>query len=336
MATHPGGQVERAIAILTTWRVLTTHQFAAFAGMSRKKVSPLLKSMLEAGLLERGVMKARFEIGRAIPYLWRLRRGEELSAWMKALSPQRAWGITLGGDMGAGGHDRHDILAAEIALRAAEVIPGLQGILGERAAGAKELFTDHPDTRIRGDVVIVREDGLRIVLEITTQPKIREVSKKMARWARMLGERGGPNATGVVVVFVAANHERTAGTLQSLKNNHDLALVAHAMGAAGPAPPEHVRMARAGVFLAHWQDWFPAQSFISEDFADLLVSYASAAGKWSQVRLAQSGPGGVPFVPPDDGRDWKVLLRARESFHAVPRWIDGPIRSEITPAVGPQ
>lgn len=326
-----GGRLERVIAALTTWRVMTTHQLIALDGTSPNNMHATLRAAYDAGLVERGILSARVELARSMPYLWRLRQGPELAAYMKAIGDQRALYITLGQELGAGGHDRHDIISTEIALRAAEVVPGLQGALGEQGAAAKVLLENAASERTRGDVVLYRHDGLRIVLEITTQPKIREVQRKMSKWGRLLGERGGPDGTGVLVIFVAANHERTQGTIAALQRNHDRALTPEGLAYAGnPAPPDVVRYARAGILVAHWKEWFPAQWFISEDFAGLRAHYATAPGRWGgTVAPARSeGPDAVEFAP-SVRADWAWMRKVRRSLLAVPQWSGGPVRSVI-------
>ena len=322
--TAPGGLVERVAALLLSWRVLTSQQIGALGSIVQSKVSSTLLAMMDAGLVERARMVAGSSRMVSTPYLWRLRvESKEFDRWFKTLSETQRKRLTLEVQGGAGGHDRHDVLVAEIALRACEVMPELQAIFGERSTPAKLLLDDHPQVRTRGDALIVRNDGLQIVLEFTAQPHIKEVARKMAQWGVLLGERGGPNATGIIVIFASGQY--TGDGLTQLKRNLDRALTADALGGSNPAPPEVVHAARRSVLVADWLDWFPSDWCISERFVDLEAYYAAGEGEFFATKVAvNEPPSGVPFRPTRTF-DWQWARRVRANSPAIPKWIEGPI-----------
>lgn len=319
-----GGPVERIVAALTSWRVLTSQQVSCFTQIEQKKANETLSKILRAGLVERGRMVSHFE-GVSTPAMYRLRKGRELDRYLERIGEERKATILLGQEAGAAGHERHDLLGAEIALRAAETVSGLQGALGERSAAAKDLLG--AASGARGDVVLVRRDGLRIVVEVTTQPRIEDVMKKMSRWGRLLAEFGGITKTGLVVVFVAANYDGAHGRLEALKKNFDKAMTAQALGSMGqPAPVSHVHTARSSVFVASCEEWFPAAWFISERFSRLSVHFSVVPGEWGEVALAEESDGGVAFRP-GPGVDWGHLAKVRHKLYGVPPFSGGPLIS---------
>jgi hypothetical protein len=336
----PGGRVERIAAVLAAWRVLTTQQICAMVSMDDSRVSRTLRAMMSAGLVERTQMTARFEISTNTPFLWRPRvTSVEWRQWLGSLDTRQHTAITMGVEGGASGHDRHDVLAAEVALRWAEITPSIQAILGERAASAEQLLGDHPDVRSRGDAVLVRDDGLRIVLEITTQPALGAVRTKMARWGRLLGERGGHHRTGIVVVFLAAAaHDHTGkqgASLTVIRRSLERAMTVEAVGDGRPVSPATVNQARRSVMVAHWQDWFPAPWYVSQRFADLAADVSLGDGRFVSVALGRPDVGvaggipGAPFAPP--GGNWQSIRRARRHVPAVPRWLEQPVLHRISP-----
>ena len=324
-----GGRLERTIAIFSSWRVLTSQQFSAISGMEPRNSRDFLTRLHRYGLLEQGHI-SRDGTDTRPPRLWRLRQGMELKGYLNALPDERKIRILNHIGIMSGGHDRHDLIAAEIAIRASETMPRLQGVLGERLSGAKELLPDQPDITSRGDLTIVRSDGLNIVIEVTTQPGVRTVKEKMARWGRLLGERGGVNNTGLAVVFLVANHEKEAGTLTTLQRSHDKALTPMGLEKEGnPASPNIVKAARASVFVAHMNEWFPSPWFISKDFVNLQIHYATKAGSWDHE--TRSLMNDLPFNPTNTNLDYNALQKSRERIHAIPDWTEGPILHTAEP-----
>lgn len=320
------GKVERVVAALTSWQVLTSQQLACFACVPVKKLDPVISAMFGAGLLERGRMVASFE-GIPVPAMYRLRKGKELDRYFKTIGEDRTKAIMFGQEQGAGGHERHDLLAAEIALRAAETMGGIQGVLGERSAGARDLLFDAPQTSVRGDLVIVRGDGLRVVIEVTTQPRIPDVARKMARWGRLLGERGGIDHTGVVVVFLAASHDGKHGRLDGLMRNFEKAMTPHGLSTGDqPAPASYVHAARSSVFVATSEEWFPERWFISERFCELRTHFSVQGTGWGEVALMEEEEDGVVFSP-TERIDWHYLEKVRRRVLAVPVFTGGPLVS---------
>ena len=331
LANTVGGRLERSVGAFTSWRVLTTQQYSAITGFEPRNARDFLNKMFRYGLVERGTMSRDGTYARP-PRLWRLRQGPELRSYLETLPEERRIRLLTHVGTMSGGHDRHDLIAAEIAIRAAETMPSLQGVLGERLSGARELLPDQPDINSRGDLTIVRSDGLNIVVEVTTQPGVRQVREKMARWGRLLGERGGVNNTGIAVVFLVANHERSAGTLSTLQRNHDKALTPEDVAKDGnPAAPNIVKAARASIFVAHMEEWFPAPWFISNDFVNLQIHYATKPGAWDHE--TRSLMHDLPFKPTNTQLDYHALQKSRERIYAIPPWIEGPVRHVATPEV---
>ena len=139
-------------------------------------------------------------------------RPSDSKACNRLIAPALTWPerlpATAGYEWSAGGqHDRHNELAAELALRAAEHEP-IEGVLGEKLSTVHLLAgsgLNKPVNRAnnrRADGVLIRPDGLRIVLELTATPS-KSLKEKVRTRAKLLTER--PSKTsGIVIVFVAA------------------------------------------------------------------------------------------------------------------------------------
>jgi len=322
----PGGRVERIAAALAAWGVLTSQQIGAFTSLDKPRVSRTLRTMHAAGLVERTRVTLGLHYGVRVPYLWRLREtGEQFATWLGRLDEHARWRITFGQPASPSAHERHDVLAAELALRWAEVTERCQGVLGERMAGAMQVLPTHPAVRSRGDAVLVRDDGLRVVVELTAQPKHKAVGAKMRAWARMLAGAGGVLRSGVVVVFVAASYERYRAGTAVLERQ-----LAGALGSIGD--PAERRLARTSLFVADWRDWFPAPWVISPRFVALEARWHTG----SQVAVLELGrsDGGEGCLPPLSPR-WEHLRAVRRELPAVPRWVEGPLRQVIDPAPAP-
>ena len=295
--------VVAALGAITQWRTLSGEQLASITGhktfqrrfANHSDVSPVLRALWTVGALDAGRTMIGAWAGQPhhAPLLWRPRASK---FWDK-FAPNLSWAqqvAVTGGDKYRVGHqhDRHNVLSVELALRFAEF--GESGtVLGEAFAGFDQL-SDGRWTRLHelegaktpnavGDVVLVRPDGLRIVVELTAGAGISYTSK-LQRWAKFLANVPFA-ASGVVVVFVEALPPY-AGPGQRKQLRWQLR---NAMSNAVRAfPGRRGDLVEDRLFLASWDDWFPSARTLSNKFELLTANKVAGAGAkdWVSVDMA--------------------------------------------------
>ena len=199
------------LGVLHSWRTATAEQVACFTG-SRRFLAPYNQpsaDAISAHLLDVGIAADEPATGRFKKRTVLLRPSRS-DVFEERVMPRLSWGdwlsVTGGQDWDPGGqYDRHNVLATELALRAAEYadVATVWGerfcsvdLLTGRGAGLEPIDGDQRTA----DACLVRNDGLRLVIEMTANQN-HSFEKKVNRWARLLAER--PLAeTGVMVEVV--------------------------------------------------------------------------------------------------------------------------------------
>lgn len=279
---------------IDSWRTLTAEQVAALTGCTQfldPRFSAVAASfsldLLDIGSFPHAI-HGRPGLNRDVLY-----RPSISDAFDKTISPTLTYPEWLGVTGGypwssAGQYDRHNVLAAELALRAAEYLP-IGTVLGEKYATVDLLAgtglgktVNRPDNR-RADGVIVREDGLRIAYELTATASA-AFESKVRRWAQIISERP-LETSGLVIVFIAAPHPKRSNIGRDPRNEiyRRLSKVLQEFPGTGADSPA----ARIGV--ASWDEWFPARHEMSEAFLSLQADFALAGGrgaaKWEPRKI---------------------------------------------------
>lgn len=284
---------ERRLALLSlldSWGTVTAQQAAAFTGHQQllRPNDSQVAAAFSAGLLDLGRFVSSMQRVDLDPAAAVYRNGMTNGA-RKLLADTLTFPELLqidGGFQGpgAGYYDRHNILAAELALRASEMLPEIEMVLGEKWANSSLIFPTDDRPRgygewqkqppARGDGALIRADGLRIILEMTATTSPGFV-RKVKRWARILDEHP-LETSGLVVLFVAAAHPDRAGgnataTIEGTvrRTINDVLKGYRERGIDSPA-------ARMG--FASWTDWFPQRHQASEMFMNLDVQFPQ--GGW--------------------------------------------------------
>jgi hypothetical protein len=295
------------LATINLWRTITGPQLAAMRG--RPALSSLhspragddLTLLYDAGLIQRGRVFYDGQLLAGYPEFFRpdpaliddklldLRYGD----WI---------GVTLGNSPVRGHqHSRHNILMTELSLRAAEMCP-LRSVLGELAAGwSRDIGT--------ADAVWMRDDGLKIVIEMTaslgpsTLKKIDQIADVLAR----------DTDRSAVVVFVAAppptasNAEFTRRLRQAIKKS------GHSSMARIKADVE------SRMLLVRWEYWFPEAGMASREFTWLSARRFSAKkDDWTDVNLLDSFD--VPYEGSDVATN-EVTFRQLNDVLGTPHWM---------------
>lgn len=345
----------RFLAALDSWRTLTCEQAAAMSGApSLLDIQATIpKTMWNLNLVDVGQFRGLAGYGfKRRGWLYRPTRS---SAFEDLVAPNLSWpewvSVTAGMPFNQGGQfDRHNVLAAELGLRALEFAE-VGTVLGEKLSRAELLCAHMPQSLLpkgetkAADLTIVRPDGLRIAVEITANSSA-TFTKKVERWAKLLDE--APLAeSGLVVVFVVANgaslpmsssahraldefaEHRTGFEARELAQGiHDhnklRSITAKRIAAAVRNYPGQVgdRVADR-MFVASWQEWFPARGRLGADFLSMRVLSPSgpAGDLWQERHLL--GEGSIPFRPRDPEAMCAVLDNA-QALAGVPLWAREP------------
>lgn len=345
----------RLLAALDSWRTLTCEQAAAMAGTTTllDVQSTIPRTMWNLNLVDVG--QFRGIAGRGFTRRGWLYRPTRSTAFDDLIVPNLSWpewvSVTAGMPFNAGGQfDRHNVLATELGLRALE-FADVGTVLGEKLSRAELLCSHMPQSLLpkgetkAADLTIVRPDGLRIAVEITASATS-TFAAKAERWAKLLDE--APLAeSGLVVVFVvakgaglpmSASQHRAEDEFAPMRTGvearaqaqaiHDhnkvRSTVAKRIAAAVRNYPGQVgdRVADR-MFLASWQEWFPARGRLGADFLSMrTVSPSGPVGDlWQERHLL--GEGAMPFRPRDPEAVTAVLANA-QALAGVPVWARHP------------
>lgn len=311
-----------------SWRTLTAQQLAAFTGYaSLAGRSDLTRAAFAASMLDVGVFTS--VLLRSSPdspaSAFRPTRSRVLERdFLPTLTyPERVL-LTGGRRVLAGGqYDRHNILSAELGLRAAEMTD-VSAVLGETMSTVDLLVGSGlgraPMKDVRSaDLTLVRGDGLRVAVELTasTAPGFQ---KKVHRWAKVLAQNT-LETSGLVVLFVAAPpRDRALGRAVTGEVRKTLSTILRDYpGSPGKRPGDRI-------FYADWTDWFPARHQVDDSFLTLraqLAPYTPGSG-WRDVDLLD--PFDFPFNPVHPDRLTAVIGNAA-ALGGSPLWL----RSDASP-----
>lgn len=283
------------LGVLSSWRTVTAEQVAAFTGrrLADSHLSRAFGDMFALDLIDSGRL---FTPGPAGPAAerGRLIRPSATTQFDQLIHPRMTYSewvsVTGGQAFTTGGqYDRHNVLTAELVLRIAEHLPVITA-LGERQALLTDIAyrgtgADVPPqlttTQKGGDAVIVRPDGVRVVIEVTASWS-KTAERKALLWAESM-ERRSLDDAGFVVVFVVADRTNAGlGSRRSLDPQ-----VRKGVARTTRLRPGTARNRTADrMFVVDWRDWFPGRHLVSDDFLFLTAARPTGpAGAWEQVSL---------------------------------------------------
>lgn len=312
------------LGAVSGWRTVTAEQAAALSGnlsIARPK-GRSIPDLYALDVIDQGLPNAVM-LGSADSGM-RFLRPSAGNSFDKIIRPNMTYAewvsVTGGGQwVTSGQYDRHNILTAELALRVAEFLPAAT-VLGERFARASDLLWDgvglvpppgRENDHQRGDCVLVREDGLRVVVEMTaTSGKTLEAKAK--QWAKKLSYRSVDD-TGVVVLFVVVERQnksqRRRATMTEARKNLAKAL------AEFPGTAQN-RIADR-MFLSNWGDWFPAEHYCSGAFLNLAASKLAVGDEWVPVNLWDE----LDVYGPANLAERFAVVGAAAGLRSTPVWL---------------
>lgn len=273
------------LAAVDSYRTTTSQQLAAITGakFQLSQSSLLVPAMFSADLIDLGRIASGLNNGPAgrLGFLYRPSR---TNAFTTHLAPELTYpelvSVTGGLPWRSGGfYDRHNMLSTELLLRAAEYTQTAT-VLGEKFSTFDLLFgtgvgRDPIDAQWRGDGVIVRADGMRIVLEVTASLTPDSIDGKMARWAAAFDDASF-DTNGVIVVFVIANPPHNASKRSRVKKSDVFMRLNRAIA---QFPGSGRVRTRHRMFVADWQEWFPSPGELSPSFLTLTAESVPGHGE---------------------------------------------------------
>lgn len=320
--------MKRIVGALHGWHQLNAKQLCAFTGIHSRNLTRYTNPLFKAGILERGryVMPNRNENRNQ---LWKLHYGKNYKRFVKALDLQDYWNITFGvSSKGSLPHERHNVTAAEIALRWHETanVDLYQGVSPERLNDPKIMVSGF-DSRFKqkSDLCVVRDDGLRIMLEITNSSNYMHLRSKMQNWVRTLAERPY-SQMGMHVIFVNTSPYNFDELSRTLRKIHALELT-----------PEKTKLdadtnkrAAARISVASYRNWFPSRWNVSNDFRKLTsirrIGDSADSEDWTEVDLF--GKNAIKFSPAE-GVLWDAPSVNLPNLLSTPSWAGG--KRSVTP-----
>lgn len=320
------------LAAIGMWRTLTDQQLRAIAGLRPEPYGRDDMALLfMAGLCARG----QFVLPRGVaaPSLWRAIDDRWTQKFLSRLWYHEWLSVTAGQPWKRGPqHDRHNLLAVEVCLRVAEMC-SVGGAVGENVATLRNLTPAAPVTsQGAADGVIVRNDGLRIAIELTVGSR-GSFERKPERWLRAFGDTDFDRG-GTIVLFVEAGkpNERGGGSARERwKMREAISDVLSAM------PGARARGLRERIGIVGWQEWFPEPGVYDRSFLRLEVLRPTGRGQevWESASLLSTTD--VPFNPPDPGAiadqmKWLGWLGGTPHWLREPSSVDEPINLAIETA----
>lgn len=310
------GRRKKVLAAINLWRTMTFEQLGAISGEHGQDSpnSADVHALWSAGFADVG--KLTTPGTSHLPYLVRPNTRGDWDQLFDMLRFDDWVGITAGQPWRWGSqHDRHNVLLTELALRVAEYCP-VPVVLGEQLAALNAMqppgvpLTKQQST-LAGDAVLVRSDGLRIVVELTVST--RQVAAKAQRWADMLAaeDRGS-----MVVLFLLATHP----TMPAGRRRKELFKAVH--GAARSSMTHVLQGVPERMFVCEWLDWFPQRHLADRGFTELRALRSTGPSdddRWEPVSLLD------PFdLPGPDGwaEAFDIIANVRY-LYGVPHWLRG-------------
>ncbi|TFD75412.1 hypothetical protein E3T54_11815 [Cryobacterium sp. Sr8] len=316
--------------MIDSWRTVTGEQLAAITGdtASAGARSRTMAELWAAGIADQGSltggMSATGSDRRTL--LYRPSRTKNFDRDVSSRITYPEWiSVTAGLPWASGGqYDRHNILAAELALRIAEYCEA-GAVVGEKLStwdllayrGAGQAAPPAGMQRA-ADATLIRTDGARIAVELTAS-MTGALEKKVRAWAELLNRTRTADTALAAVVFVVA-------TPPGKKLNRGEA-VARVRTVVQKAARDYSGIigdrTQSRMFVVSWEDWFPSAHHASPEFFTLEAWRPSGAPfspttLWEKASLLDVFD--TPFEPlyPEDAL---AVLDNLTGVRSVPRWL---------------
>lgn len=316
-----------ALGVVENMRTVTIEQLSAFTvhDYTVPSMRRLLSAAFSAGIIDIG--RASDLIGNGLSsvpgYLLRPAKGRARvfdRHIRKYLTLAEQVSVTGGNPFSVGGQfDRHNILSAELLLRSAEMLE-VGTIVGEKYCTADMLFGQGIGreailSSVRADSMIVREDGARIAVEMTSTSNSHDMLRKVESWARFM-DNARYRSNGVIVLFVIAPSFESNYTESALISSVQKA-IRHVLnryrGVGRVTIPERFAIAR-------WSSFFPSRDEVEPEFFDLTAKIRTGSGRgddvWEEVNVLTDERYSDDFT-----FDAHAVISNLSACHQTPPWV---------------
>ncbi|MEY9950577.1 hypothetical protein [Leifsonia sp. EB34] len=325
----------RVLGALNMWRTVTAEQLAAITGIEAiaSGRSTDMAAQFALGLTDVGqvgtVLGSTARTARAALY-----RPAATEVFRTKISPRLTYPerIAVTGGLpyaSSSQYDRHNVLAAELALRVAEYCE-IGTVLGERLSGI-DLLTGSGIGRPRitgttraADATLVRTDGARIAIELTASTGER-FENKVRKWAAVLSTLRMAE-TGLAVLFVIAGRPERKANAGVLRDKV-LQTIARA---ARDYPGVSFDRTASRLLVADWQEWFPSPGKVSPSFLTLDAIRPTGEHRALWQKASALDVFDVEFAPSNPESALAILENAN-ALGGVPLWL----RTGTGPALWP-
>lgn len=328
------------LGVMDTWRTATAQQLAAITGDRRIATgsSRIMREMFACGLTDVGNLSNGLlaSASASSTRLYRPSRTRVFDEKVRDAITYPEWvSVTGGTDFESGRQfDRHNLLATEVGLRFAEYTDAAT-LLGEKLSsfellGHTGIGFPTPDRFYQrsGDIVIVREDGARIVIELTAS-RSSDFGEKVRRWARLLSDRRMAKS-GLAVVFLSASHpDGSPNHRWNVRNG----IYREVAAAVREFPGVSFDRVASRIGVADWREWFPEPGAVSSSFLTMDVDRASGepASPWERASFLDIFD--LEFNPDEPERFTSVIDNA-SMLRGTPRWMrEGCTTPDLTAAM---
>ena len=220
--------------------------------------------------------------------------------------------VTGGQGTGVGPRtDRHNIFSAELGLRAAE-LDAVSAVLGERFSRHDQLASDGVQLSARAgaraaDLTVVRSDGLRIALEVTTNTS-RGFRSKVRASVRLVGD-SPLDEWGPVVIFVLAVPP-CGDRWQKRRRRLRKVVEREIRMAVRDIPGTSFDHTAARIAVVDWTEWFPTPRTGTSAFRELVAHrWVPERRSWEKVAFANARS--FPFEPRDPVAGLAIIENAK-------------------------
>lgn len=294
-----------ALGAADSWRTMTREQLAAISG-SDVLANPYpasLSSAFSAGLLSHGYVSSG--TNRLAP------RSQRMSMWAvgddRAAFARYAQSLTLaeriaitGGTPWTAEHrfERHNVMATELALRAAE-LTRVATVLGEKQCSVSSVLAstgnrvEKADDQRRADLGLVRPDGLTVFVEVTASSG-RAFQRKMERWAQLLQRHPVYDLPIVVLVLDISTPQQQM--VASPENGARALVRKTVLEAVRQFPGRRDSRTASRIGYVSWAEWFPDRHEVDDSFLSLSAHFpvgTDSRDHWERVSIMD--PAAVPF-----------------------------------------
>lgn len=325
-----------ALAVLDSWRTVTGEQMAAITGdadLATGKADTMSclfgAALADVGIFTNGLYNTR-DTARATLY-----RPSRSTAFVQDIEPLMTYPewVSVTGGLGwesGSQFDRHNLLATEFGLRVAELCE-IGAVVGEKLstwdllAHAGAGFPAASGVKRAADATLIRTDGARVAVEITATSGP-NFEGKVRRWAELLSNRLMAD-TGLVVMFVLAPQPD-----KKVRPGEMLTMVRKNIAAAvRDFPGVTFDRVASRMFVANWQDWFPAAHRVDPSFFSLDAYRATGPADELWEKASVLDPFDTPFEPRDESTMLAVIDNL-SAIRSVPHWLRTGRPRELWPA----